>query len=332
VYSREILHGLSRRHPEEQFLFCYRTQRMWPSLGDSLPGNARRALLRTVGIAPWRCGIFHALNQRVDSRFAPTVATFHDLFVMSGAYSTPEFRARFKQQARDATERADLIIAVSAFTAGQVSDLLGVDRGRIRVVHHGVRAPASAPPPDSDRENLIVHVGAIQERKNIGRLVEAFERLPAGWRLALAGATNGYGAAEILQRIERSPRRSNIDLLGYTSDAGLERLYSRARVVAFPSLDEGFGMPVLDAMARGIPVLTSTRSALPEIAGNAALLVNPLDSDEIADGLSTLVGSSELRQDLRNRGLARAAKFKWEESVDSTWSVYRELVGSALPG
>jgi glycosyltransferase involved in cell wall biosynthesis len=321
------MHGLAARHPQERFLFCYRTQRLLRSLGAPLPRNGGRALLRTGGIAPWRCSIFHALNQRVDSIFAPTVATFHDLFVMSGEYSTPEFRARFTQQARDAAARADLIIAVSAFTAGQVSELLGVDRGRIRVVHHGVRAPAAAPPEDADRENLILHVGAIQERKNIARLVEAFERSPAGWRLALAGATGGYGAARILDRIQRSPRRSDIDVHGYASDATLERLSARARVFAFPSLDEGFGMPVLDAMARGIPVLTSNRSALPEIAGDAALLVNPMLADEIAGGLSRLIGSSDLRQSLRSKGIARAAEFSWDSAVDATWAVYRELVG-----
>ncbi len=322
-----MLRGLSLRHPEQQFLFCYRAHRLWPSLPEVLPGNARRAILRTGGIAPWRCGIFHALNQRVDFRFAPTVATFHDLFVISGEYSTPEFRARFTEQARDAAARADLMIAVSEFTAGQLSDLLGLHRGRIRVVRHGVRLPSSAPPDDSERENLILHVGAIQKRKNIGRLVEAFEGLPEGWRLALAGATDGYGATEILAGIERSPRRAAIDLLGYTTDTDLESLYRRARVVAFPSLDEGFGMPVLDAMARGVPVLTSNRSALPEIAGNAALLVDPLDSDEIAHGLLGLINSFALRRELRNRGLARAAEFSWERSVDSTWEVYRELAG-----
>ena len=316
---------MAARHPQEQFLFCYRTQRLVRSLGHPLPRNGRRALLRSGGIAPWRCGIFHALNQRVDSIFAPTVATFHDLFVMSGEYSTPEFRARFARQARDAAARADLIIAVSAFTASQVAELLGVDRGRIRVVHHGVRAPASTPPSDAGRENLILHVGAIQVRKNIARLVEAFERSPAGWRLALAGATGGYGSAEILARIERSSRRSDIDVLGYTSDAGLEGLYSRARIVAFPSLDEGFGMPVLDAMARGVPVLTSNRSALPEIAGGAALLVDPMDADGIADGLSRLIESSDLRRDLQSQGLARALGFSWDRAVDETWAVYREV-------
>src|SRR5580698_7622834 len=105
-------------------------------------------------------------------RMPRSVATFHDLFVMSGEYSTPEFRARFTEQARDAAARADAIIAVSEFTRGQVIALLGVEASRVRVVHHGVRRLDF---PAAPRENVILNVGAIQTRKNIARLVEAFE-------------------------------------------------------------------------------------------------------------------------------------------------------------
>ena len=119
-------------------------------------------------------------------------------------------------------------------------------------------------------------VGAIQRRKNIVRLVEAFEQLASGWKLVLAGSF-GFGSEAALQRIERSPRKQDIQVLGYVSDSQLEELYRRASIFAFPSLDEGFGMPVLDAMARGVPVLTSNVSAMPEVAGDAALLVDPTD-------------------------------------------------------
>ena len=137
------------------------------------------------------------------------IATFHDLFVMTGEYSTPEFRARFTAQARDAALRADAVIAVSEFTRSQVISLLGVDPARVHVVHHGIRKladPGGAPP---SREKVILNVGAIQKRKNIVRLVEAFETLAPPWRLVLAGS-HGYGAAEILARIEKSPARERI--------------------------------------------------------------------------------------------------------------------------
>jgi glycosyltransferase involved in cell wall biosynthesis len=294
------------------------------SLRERLPPNASCAWLRSSGIAPHRCALFHSLNQRLDSRFARAVATFHDLFVITGDYSSPEFRARFAQQARSAAARADLIIAVSRFTAGQVSGLLGVEPSRIRVIHHGVRPPSTPPPPDSARTNTILHVGALQKRKNLARLIEAFERTPPGWKLVLAGS-QGYGAEEALSRIESSARRADIELAGYVDDVTLERMYAGARVFAFPSLDEGFGMPVLDAMARGVPVVTSNGSSLGEVADDAALLIEPERTDSIANALVELCCSEVKRQDYRERGLARASNFSWSKAVLETWEVYEEL-------
>ena len=322
VYSRELISGLAAAHTDAGFHFCYRPHRLLRSFQEPLPPNARRRLLWR-GLAG-RADLFHGLNQRIDDRRWPRViTTFHDLFVLSAEYSTPDFRRRFAEQARGAAERSDLIIAVSDFTARQVEDLLGVERARIRVVHHGVHAPALE---NYRRENVILFVGSIQKRKNVGRLVDAFERVANGWKLVLAGST-GFGAEEILQKIEHSPRRSDIEVTGYVTDAELERLYARARVFAFPSLDEGFGMPVLDAMARGVPVLTSNRSALPEVAGDAALLVDPENGDEITAGLERITGDEGLQRELVRRGLERSAGFSWGAAVEKTWSVYRELMG-----
>jgi glycosyltransferase involved in cell wall biosynthesis len=314
VYSRELLFGLAQAHPKEKFRFYYRPHRFFRSLDDKLPSNASRRILRGAPSAD----IFHALNQRVDAKAKRTVSTFHDLFVMTGEYSSAEFRSRFTAQARHAAERSDLIIAVSQFTAKQVEQLLHVEPERIRVVHHGVRPPSTA----SQRENLVLSVGAIQRRKNIARLVKAFELLPDSWRLALAGAADGYGATEELRAVEESPARSRIDVLGYVTTAQLDSLYSRASIFAFPSLDEGFGMPILEAMAHGIPVLTSNCSAMPEVAGDAALLVDPLN---IGDALLHLAADESLREDLARRGLERVQQFTWEAAVQKTWAVYDEI-------
>jgi glycosyltransferase involved in cell wall biosynthesis len=320
VYSREILQGLAREHPEERFLWYYRPHRVLRSLRDPLPRNAKRRILRRAPRAP----LFHALNQRVDASSAGprTVTTFHDLFVMTADYSSAEFRARFSEQARQAAERSDLIIAISRFTATQVEELLKVEPSRIRVIPHGARAPLHLSPA---REDLVLMVGAVQKRKNVARLVKAFERMPAGWKLALAGSAAGYGAAEELRAVEESPRRRDIEVLGYIPAAALEDLFSRARIFAFPSLDEGFGMPVLDAMARGVPVISSRRSAIPEVAGDAALLVDPEDVEELGVALNRLAADEALRQDLARKGRERAAEFTWEAAVESTWNVYQEL-------
>lgn len=324
VYSREILHGLPALHPEARYTFCYRPNRFLRSLRDSVPRAVSRRPLFESG-PPRNADIFHALNQRVPAtKHKRTVTTFHDLFVLTGEYSTKEFRDRFAEQARHAAERSDAIICVSQFTADQVASLLKVERARLHVVHHGVHGPEELPPP-AQREQLVLSVGSIQKRKNTARLVEAFELTPPGWKLILAGAA-GYDAESILQRIAESPRREDISVTGYVSQAELEHLYTKASLFAFPSLDEGFGIPVIEAMAWGVPVITSDRSALAEVSGEAALHVDPENIEELATALQTTMESPGLRKELATRGLEWSAKFTWQAAVEKSWSVYQQLL------
>jgi glycosyltransferase involved in cell wall biosynthesis len=324
LYSREILLGLAAAHPETRFEFAYRPHRFFRSGTLPFPANVRRRLLAEP-LGPRSAALFHGLNQRLPQiSLRRAIVTFHDLFVMTGEYSTPEFRARFAGQAREAARRADAIIAVSAFTKSQVVSLLGADPEKVRVVHHGTRALAF--PSGVRREKVILSVGAIQKRKNIARLVEAFESVDAEWRLVLAGAS-GYGSGEILARIERSPARDRIAVLGYVSASDLAAWYAKAMIFAFPSLDEGFGMPVLEAMSAEIPVLTSSRSALPEVAGDAALLIDPENTGALSQALRDLTRNPDLRQELTRRGVARARAFSWEKAVRETWDVYRQVLG-----
>jgi glycosyltransferase involved in cell wall biosynthesis len=319
VYSRELLHELASAHSEQRFEFCYRPHRYLRSFGAGLPLNCSRALL----YEPWfprSRDFFHGLNQRLPGiRFRKTVSTFHDLFVLTGDYSTPEFRRRFAAQAREAAKESDLIVCVSSFTASQVEQLLGVERARLRVIHHGVHLPAAA---DGARERIILHVGAIQKRKNVARLVDAFRAVGSDWRLVLAGSA-GFGAEEILAGIQG---RDRVTVTGYISREKLAQWYRRALVLAFPSLDEGFGMPVLEAMASGVAVVTSNRSALPEVAGDAAMLVDPENTDEIEQALVQVTTNEALRDSLVRRGYERAAQFSWPGTVQRTWEVYRELL------
>ncbi len=232
------------------------------------------------------------------------MATFHDLFVMSHEYSTADFRARFTAQARHAAENADRIIAVSRFTAGEVERLLGVEPQRIRVVPHGVRMPTGV---GTAREKLVLTVGSIQKRKNSLRLVRAFASMPGDWRLVLAGG-RGYGAdMRRCTEIEKSPRRADIEVADRVSATQLEGLYRRAAIFAFPSLDEGFGIPILEAMAHRVPVLTSNRSAMPEVCGEAAVQVNPESEEELAESLCRLAGDAALRESLGGAGRGSGA-------------------------
>jgi glycosyltransferase involved in cell wall biosynthesis len=323
VYSREIAHGLVQRHPEAAWRFCYRSHKFLKSFRDTLPNGATRRPFTESWLPPH--DLFHGLNQRVPAaRTRRCVTTFHDLFVMTGDYSTPDFRERFTAQARHAAERSDLILCVSAFTASQVESLLNVPKARLRVVHHGVRAPAT-PPDASQRENVVLSVGSIQKRKNTARLVEAFAQTRPGWKLILAGAA-GFGAEEIVEQIRHCPRAADIQVTGYINNAELESLYRRASLFAFPSLDEGFGIPVIEAMAWGVPVITSDRSALAEVSGDAALHVDPHDTAALTLALQTLMEQPALRRELITRGHDWAARFTWDRAVDATWAAYQELL------
>ncbi len=318
IYSRELLSRLPAAHPDTQFLFCYRSHRYFRTLRERLPVNCKRRLLFESS-AYSGADLFHGLNQRLPkTKLRRAVSTFHDLFVLTGDYSTANFRRRFAEQARHAAANSEHIITVSEFTASQVEQLLGVERSRLHVVHHGVRKMLLQP---LKRERIILHVGAIQRRKNISRLVEAFEAMPAGWQLVLIGAA-GFEAAEIHRRIEESPRCADIQVLGYVPDRDLPKWYARASIFAFPSLDEGFGMPVLEAMAAGVPVVTSNRSALPEVSGDAALLVDPTNTEELASALRRLADDDQLRDELTQNGQRRAAQFTWEAATSRTWEVY----------
>jgi glycosyltransferase involved in cell wall biosynthesis len=185
---------------------------------------------------------------------------------MTGDYSTPDVRQRFTAQARAAADRSDLVLCVSAFTASQVESLLNVPAQKLRVIHHGVHTPAEPPAPEN-RESIILSVGSIQKRKNTARLVEAFEQTRPGWKLILAGAA-GFGASDITAQIQRSPRAADIEVTGYVTNAALHSLYRRASLFAFPSLDEGFGIPVIEAQACGTPVIVTNFSAQPELVGS----------------------------------------------------------------
>jgi glycosyltransferase involved in cell wall biosynthesis len=322
VYSREILNGLAASEPAARWDWFYRSQRYFRARGLKKPANvARRFLADRWGNRA--ADLFHGLNQRLPAkRFRLQIATFHDLFVLSGDYSSKEFRERFAAQARQAAAGADLIITVSAFTGSQVEHYLNVPAARIRVIHHGVLPRAIQELP---REKLVLSVGAIQRRKNQARLIRAFSAMPEDWSLVLAGS-QGYDAEEAVREAAESPAASRIRITGYVSEDEIAKLYARASIFAFPSLDEGFGMPVLEAMAAGVPVIAGNRSALPEVGGNAAELVDPTSHDDLGGALNRLANSEHYRRDLIGRGKRHASTYRWERAIAETLAVYRELL------
>ena len=151
--------------------------------------------------------------------------------------------------------------------------------------------------------------------------MEAFRAMPPDWRLILVGSS-GYGASSLIS----NHQDNRISFTGYIDDRELVKLYAMASIFAFPSLDEGFGMPVLEAMAAGIPVITSNRSAMPEIAGDAAILIDPEEVSQLAEALNNLAANTKFCSELAARGQIRAHQFTWERAARETWAVYQELL------
>lgn len=267
----------------------------------------------------------------------PTVVTIHDLsFLRFPHFFRPANRLYLGLFTRLSARRAQRILAVSEHTAQETVRLLGIPRSKIRVVYHGVD-PVFRPLPAEKvaafraRQGLpdrfILYVGTLEPRKNLVRLIQAFAHIPPADcpALVLAGARGWYDEG-IFAAVEQLNLQDRVLLPGYIPNEELPLWYNAARVFAYPSLYEGFGMPVLEALACGTPVLTSATSALPEAAGDGALLVDPTDADAIADGLHRLLTDESLRETLRQRGLAHAARFSWAHTAEETVALYREAI------
>jgi glycosyltransferase involved in cell wall biosynthesis len=285
-----------------------------------------------------RLDVVHATGPTVPpGGNAPVVTTLHDLAPLRFPDHYPRrTRLVLKRGAQVAAREADRIICPSEATAAEVEELLAVDRERLRVVPHGV----DIAPPDADAardfvsrrgisEPYVLWVGTQEPRKNVQAVLDAFAHVAAAdpsVTLVLHGP-QGWLGHELTDGI----RRRRLDARARVSEGQLTReelaaLYARALVFVFPSLYEGFGLPVLEAMACGTPVVASNRSAVTESAGDAALLVDPTDVQALASAIERLVADEEGRADYAARGRARAAVFTWTETASRTWSVYEELV------
>jgi glycosyltransferase involved in cell wall biosynthesis len=232
-----------------------------------------------------------------------------------------------------AVRRADRVISVSRNTRDDLVRLLGVPSERVDVVPSGVGTTARAEPLGEDEVRrrhglgerpIALSVSAMRPHKNLERLLEALARLPAGRRpvLVVPGYPTAY-EGRLRERASALGLDDDARFVGWTDGAELEGLYRAARCFVFPSLYEGFGLPVLEAMARGVPVACSNRSALPEVAGDAALLFDPEDVAAIADALERLLTDDALAQRLGEAGREQAQQFSWRRAAEGTLASYR---------
>ena len=258
-----------------------------------------------------RVDVLHCPTFRgpVSPPACPLVVTVHDLAVLRHPETFNQWTRQYSRLCVSRVARAArFVIAVSEQTKGDVVELLGVPADRIRVIPNGV-ADAFSPDGPAEDGDYVLAVATLEPRKNLPRLAEATRRL--GVELRVAGAP-GWGRVELGSGVLR---------LGRPSDEELARLYRGARCLAYPSLYEGFGIPILEAMASGTPVVTSRGGATEEVAGGAAVLVDPRDQAAIAAGIEE---ASARRGELVAAGLERARAFSWAETARRTAEVYRE--------
>jgi O-antigen biosynthesis alpha-1,2-mannosyltransferase len=343
MYSRRLIESLLDLDTPHRFLVCYRLSRFKRRrLFMQPPAPRANFSVRWFqeGLTfwlPWEAGLFHSLAQRPPAfRFRKEVVTIIDLFPITGRdYSTPDFQRKFSALLLDAAERATLVITPSQFTTNQLLRHSSVPAEKVRLVPFGVDLPRqfiSEEERARDRESLVgkgnemlLSIGAIQTRKNTLNALRALELLPARYRLVLAGA-DGFGAEAVHEFIRKRRLESRVTLLGYVTAARICQLYQAASVFLFPSFEEGFGLPVLEAMSYGLPVVASRTSSLPEVGGDAALYVDPHDPRDIAEQVERSSEDAEARRTMIERGLTRASEFTWRRCAERTLKVYDEAL------
>jgi glycosyltransferase involved in cell wall biosynthesis len=292
-----------------------------------------------IEVARLRPDVYHSPNYILPLALGcPTVVTIHDLFYLDGSLHRLRSHLYLSLLANMAIRRASRVICVSAYTRDQLVQRFPDASGKVRVVGEGVDArfrPPSQAAMESLRERLgicepfVLFVGTGEPRKNLVRLIKAFERAVtragAPHHLIVAGA-QGWKDGPIRSAYETSGVRDRIHMVGYLSDEDLPAAYGAADVFAYPSQAEGFGLPALEAMACGTAVLTSNSSAIPEVVGDSALLIDPLDEEDLARGLERLLCDPKERRALGEAGIRRAAGFSWDRVAAQTMAVYAEAM------
>jgi glycosyltransferase involved in cell wall biosynthesis len=270
------------------------------------------------------------------ARDAAQVITIHDLNFLSHPERTrAEIRRDYPALAGAHARRADAILVPSAYTAGEVERLLGVRRERMAICPPG--SPVWKPRSPVPNDGYILFFSTLEPRKNVGALLDAYERLIASAASDRAEATNrprrqipqlvlaGKATADAkawLDRIGRPPLLGAARHVGYVEANDRQALYEGARLLVQPSLDEGFGMTVLEAMSLGVPVVAANRGSLPEVVGGAGLLVDPEQPADIAHAIGRLLDDEGLAASCAARGIVRARVFNWNETADRVYDTY----------
>lgn len=351
TYSRGLLDNLARAGRHYQFtIYTDKAPTYKPPAGIRVrvvPGshsrlNPREALFaweqmdvrRAVHAA--QPDLVHWLHPAASLRKAaiPTVITVCDMIpYVTPGYLPNKATKLYAMAEKRAIKRADHLITISEFSKREIMRLTNVPDQKITVTY------LAGPPKRKPRRRVvkgryILFLGGSERRKNPVRVIQAFAQAALGdeVRLVVAGSIRqSFVDDDIAATVAALPAgvRTRIDLLGKVEDADLTSLYAHADLFVFPSLSEGFGLPVLEAMAYGVPVVTSSTTSLPEVAGKAATLVDPTDTLALSDSLRALWQDTRLRAKLSKEGVAQSARFTWPKTAEETVAVYDRLLRGA---
>jgi glycosyltransferase involved in cell wall biosynthesis len=346
VYTLNLVEAIARIDKENTYYLCYRFSRLkqWKNFHRVAQSNFRVKIIQDPFNFLFRrkIDVFHGPDARLpEYRGVWRVATVHDLFsLLSAEYSKETFIRKKIERYQELARSADRIITDSESTRADIIEHLDYPEERIDVIPLAVNSVYKPVAAEEARAVARRHgvegpylffVGNVSARKNLVRMLEAFAGLPPETGRDLTFVMSGkvtYGGDKVLEAIDRLGLKERVKLTGYLPFEDLPAFYSGAEVFMFPTLYEGFGIPILEAMACGTPVLTSNLSSHPEVAGDAALLVDPKDGADVADGLRRLLEDAALRKSLAAKGIKRAAGFTWDRVARKTLAVYRSATGS----
>jgi len=352
-YTDALAEWLARIHSEHQYNLVSPFDFDFDNCNGSRPKNLSKQFIpvRSLFRKWWLIGlpallriyhvdVFHGTNYCIPV-FAPcpTVVTIHDLSLFTQSHTHEEANVRRgKRRVPIMARRASRIIAPSEWTKREVIRRLRIRPEKIRVIHEAAREGMKPLPFDLCRNALdrhqvrrpyLLYVGTIEPRKNLLTLIRAYDELlratPHRPQLVLCGG-RGWLCDEVFKLVEDLKLQDQVRFTGYVEDTDLPALYSAAEAFIYPSLYEGFGLPPLEAMACGAPVITSNVSSLPEVVGAAGLMHDPNDHRALAQKIAELLGDETAREHFKREGLKQAARFSWERAARETQSVYDEVV------
>ncbi len=306
----------------------------------------RPGVVRLAFQLPWlqwrhHIDLMHLQYRLPPISMGPCACTIHDvLFESHPQFFEPRFVWQSRLTSRNAVRRAAVLLTVSQFSRAEMSRIYGIDPQRIGVTFNAVD-PARFHPGDEgaiavralglDPGGYVLTVGRLEPRKNHLTLLEAYARLGSEAPPLVIVGQRDFGYAPLFAAIQRHRLEARVRLIENVSDDVLPAVMRHAQVFAYPAFAEGFGMPVLEAMASGVPVITSNTTSMPEVASGAATLVDPHSTDQLAAAMQGVIGNAALRKTMAQAGLAAAARFDWDASAAALLGAVRLHLSRARP-